>query len=106
MSDSTEPTIAKTLDTSTDVSVDANLLAPALSSLSIADVSSNDVGHANDSLIPASASIPQSDDTLLPLAHPHVFAIGDIADTGANKAARPGFAQAEIVARNIARLIR
>lgn len=38
-------------------------------------------------------------------ASPNVFALGDIADTGANKAARPGNQQAELVARNIVRLI-
>jgi apoptosis-inducing factor 2 len=36
---------------------------------------------------------------------PNVFALGDVADTGANKAARPGTAQAKVVARNIVRLI-
>ncbi|KAJ8076640.1 hypothetical protein PM082_001063 [Marasmius tenuissimus] len=36
----------------------------------------------------------------------NVFAIGDVADTGAHKAARPGGVQAEIVARNIGMLIR
>lgn len=36
---------------------------------------------------------------------PNVFAVGDIADTGANKAARPGMVQANVVARNIVRLI-
>ncbi|KAL7425019.1 hypothetical protein Q5752_000706 [Cryptotrichosporon argae] len=38
-------------------------------------------------------------------AYPHMFAVGDVADTGAHKAARPGSAQAGVVARNIARLI-
>ncbi|KAF8579871.1 FAD/NAD-P-binding domain-containing protein [Ramaria rubella] len=37
--------------------------------------------------------------------NPNVFAIGDIGDTGANKAARPGMAQAKLVARNIIHLI-
>ena len=36
---------------------------------------------------------------------PNIFAVGDIAATGANKAARPGIAQAKVVARNIRRLI-
>ncbi|KAL8278110.1 hypothetical protein RQP46_009434 [Phenoliferia psychrophenolica] len=34
-----------------------------------------------------------------------VFAVGDIADSGAPKAARPGAVQAGVVARNIARLV-
>jgi NADH dehydrogenase FAD-containing subunit len=38
-------------------------------------------------------------------SHPNIFALGDIADTGANKAARPGMVQAQVVARNIVRLI-
>ncbi|KAK0201243.1 FAD/NAD-P-binding domain-containing protein [Desarmillaria ectypa] len=37
---------------------------------------------------------------------PHVFSIGDVADTGAHKAARPAIAQAQIVLRNIQRLMR
>ncbi|KAF9077539.1 FAD/NAD-P-binding domain-containing protein [Rhodocollybia butyracea] len=35
----------------------------------------------------------------------NVFALGDVADTGAHKAARPGAAQADVVARNIEKLI-
>ncbi|KAI9374799.1 hypothetical protein BJX61DRAFT_496401 [Aspergillus egyptiacus] len=37
--------------------------------------------------------------------YPHLFAVGDIADTGLRKAARPGSAQAGVVARNIHSLI-
>ncbi|KAJ4291421.1 hypothetical protein N0V88_006014 [Collariella sp. IMI 366227] len=37
--------------------------------------------------------------------YPHIFAVGDAADSGAHKAARPGAAQAGIAARNIAALI-
>lgn len=36
---------------------------------------------------------------------PNLFALGDVAETGANKAARPGMVQAKLVARNIVRLI-
>ncbi|KAF7137102.1 hypothetical protein CNMCM5793_007115 [Aspergillus hiratsukae] len=36
---------------------------------------------------------------------PNIFAVGDIADTGAQKAARPGSVQAGVVARNIQALI-
>ncbi|KAL2840370.1 hypothetical protein BJX68DRAFT_246743 [Aspergillus pseudodeflectus] len=39
-------------------------------------------------------------------AYPHLFAVGDIADTGLRKAARPGAVQAGIAARNINALIR
>ncbi|KAK2067303.1 hypothetical protein P8C59_001056 [Phyllachora maydis] len=35
----------------------------------------------------------------------HLFAAGDIADSGAHKAARPGVAQAAVVAKNIAAMI-
>lgn len=35
----------------------------------------------------------------------HLFAVGDISDTGAQKAARPGVAQAAVVAKNIQALI-
>lgn len=35
----------------------------------------------------------------------HIFAVGDVADTGAHKAARPGAAQAAVVAKNIAAMI-
>lgn len=35
----------------------------------------------------------------------HLFAVGDIADTGMHKAARPGSAQAAVVAKNIQALI-
>lgn len=38
-------------------------------------------------------------------SHPHIFAVGDIADSGAHKAARPGSVQAGVVARNILSLI-
>ncbi|KAL2802572.1 hypothetical protein BJX63DRAFT_425977 [Aspergillus granulosus] len=38
--------------------------------------------------------------------YPHLFAVGDIADTGLRKAARPGAVQAGVVARNINALIR
>ncbi|TXT04936.1 hypothetical protein VHUM_04019 [Vanrija humicola] len=38
-------------------------------------------------------------------AYPNFFAVGDIADTGAHKAARPGAGQAEAAARNIVSLI-
>jgi NADH dehydrogenase FAD-containing subunit len=37
--------------------------------------------------------------------YPNLFAVGDIADTGAQKAARPGSAQAAVVAKNIQALI-
>lgn len=37
--------------------------------------------------------------------YPNIFAVGDIADTGAHKAARPGAAQAAAVAKNIRALI-
>jgi apoptosis-inducing factor 2 len=37
--------------------------------------------------------------------YPHIFAVGDIADTGAHKAARPGMCQAKIAAKNILSLI-
>ena len=36
--------------------------------------------------------------------YPHLFAVGDIADSGAHKAARPGALQAAVAARNIAAL--
>ncbi|KAF9268462.1 FAD/NAD(P)-binding domain-containing protein [Marasmius fiardii PR-910] len=39
-------------------------------------------------------------------AYRNVFAIGDVADTGAHKAARPGYVQAAVVARNIHSMIR
>lgn len=38
--------------------------------------------------------------------YPNLFAAGDIADSGAHKAARPGLAQARVVAENIVSLIR
>lgn len=38
-------------------------------------------------------------------SYPNIFAVGDIADTGSHKAARPGSVQAGIVARNILALI-
>lgn len=34
--------------------------------------------------------------------YPHLFAVGDIADSGAHKAARPGAVQASVAAKNIA----
>ncbi|KAI0458178.1 FAD/NAD(P)-binding domain-containing protein [Xylaria acuta] len=34
-------------------------------------------------------------------AYPNLYAVGDVADSGAHKAARPGAAQAQVVARNI-----
>lgn len=37
--------------------------------------------------------------------YPNLFAVGDIADTGTHKAARPGAAQAAVVAKNIQALI-
>ena len=37
--------------------------------------------------------------------YPNLFAVGDIADTGMHKAARPGAAQAAVAARNIQALI-
>jgi apoptosis-inducing factor 2 len=40
------------------------------------------------------------------IPYPNVFAIGDVADTGAHKAARPGVAQAQVVATNIERMMK
>lgn len=37
--------------------------------------------------------------------YPNVFALGDVAATGGNKAARPGRSQAQIVVENIAALV-
>jgi NADH dehydrogenase FAD-containing subunit len=37
--------------------------------------------------------------------YPYIFAVGDVADTGAHKAAKPGGGQAGVVARNIAQMI-
>lgn len=37
--------------------------------------------------------------------YPNIFAVGDVAATGANKAARPGFKQATLVAQNIQHLL-
>ncbi|KAJ3807568.1 hypothetical protein F5876DRAFT_79574 [Lentinula aff. lateritia] len=39
-------------------------------------------------------------------AYPNVFALGDVAHTGAHKAARPGHFQSGVVTRNIQRLIK
>lgn len=36
----------------------------------------------------------------------NLFAVGDIADSGAHKAARPGLRQAEVVAKNVLALIK
>lgn len=36
---------------------------------------------------------------------PNIFAVGDIAETGANKAARPAMEQARLASRNILQLI-
>jgi NADH dehydrogenase FAD-containing subunit len=38
-------------------------------------------------------------------AYSHLFAVGDIADTKAHKAAKPGFVQAAVAARNIAAMV-
>lgn len=38
-------------------------------------------------------------------AYPNMYAVGDIADTGAHKAARPGVGQAAVVAQNVAAMI-
>ncbi|KAF9023227.1 FAD/NAD(P)-binding domain-containing protein [Hymenopellis radicata] len=46
---------------------------------------------------PSSAADPE---------YPNVFAIGDVADTGAHKAARPAFGQIEVAVANIRRLMR
>jgi len=37
--------------------------------------------------------------------YPNMFAVGDIADSGAHKAARPGAGQAAVAAKNIAAMI-
>lgn len=42
---------------------------------------------------------------LLNPQHPHIFALGDVADTGAPKAARPGMMQADVVVQNVLSLI-
>lgn len=42
---------------------------------------------------------------LLDEKYPNLFAVGDIADTGAHKAARPGIAQAAVLAKNVQALI-
>ncbi|ROV93673.1 hypothetical protein VPNG_08846 [Cytospora leucostoma] len=38
-------------------------------------------------------------------AYPHLYAVGDVADSGAHKAARPGVGQAAVAAKNILALI-
>ncbi|GAW26044.1 putative oxidoreductase [Rosellinia necatrix] len=38
-------------------------------------------------------------------AYRHLYAVGDVADSGAHKAARPGAAQAQVVARNILAMV-
>lgn len=38
-------------------------------------------------------------------AYPHLFAVGDVADSGAHKAARPAVSQAQAAAKNIAAMI-
>lgn len=43
---------------------------------------------------------------LVPEEFGNIFAVGDIADTGAHKAARPGVFQAEVVAKNITAMTR
>ncbi|CAK9782267.1 FAD/NAD(P)-binding domain-containing protein [Cutaneotrichosporon oleaginosum] len=37
--------------------------------------------------------------------YPHIFAVGDIADTGAHKAARPGAAQAAVLTKNVVSML-
>ncbi|KAH8197572.1 hypothetical protein TruAng_008256 [Truncatella angustata] len=37
--------------------------------------------------------------------YPNIFAVGDIADSGAHKAARPGAAQAAVVAKNVVAMV-
>lgn len=39
-------------------------------------------------------------------AYPHLYAVGDVADSGAHKAARPGMGQAVVTAKNIAAMVR
>lgn len=42
---------------------------------------------------------------LLNPQYPHIFALGDVADTGAPKAARPGMMQADVMVQNVLSLI-
>jgi len=37
--------------------------------------------------------------------YPHLYAVGDIADSGAHKAARPGMGQAAVLAKNIVSMV-
>lgn len=77
-------------------------------------VPNNQFLHSLDASLPAPEKIINPTNGFLrirptlQLAHPafpHVFALGDIADTGAPKAARPGMMQADVVVQNILSLI-
>jgi NADH dehydrogenase FAD-containing subunit len=64
-------------------------------------------GSSEDSLINPNNGFIRVKPTLQfqdPL-YPRLFAVGDIADSGAHKAARPGAAQAQVVAKNVLALI-
>ncbi|KAF7329963.1 FAD/NAD(P)-binding domain-containing protein [Mycena kentingensis (nom. inval.)] len=61
---------------------------------------------APSAINPASGYIRVKPTMQIDAPFPRVFAVGDVADTGANKAAAPGFYQAQVASRNIERMVR
>ncbi|KAK6196942.1 hypothetical protein LQW54_011027 [Pestalotiopsis sp. IQ-011] len=86
---------------SADVIVPAVGQTPNTQFLSGLDVSSEDsLINPNNRFIRVKPTLQLADPK-----YPNIFAVGDVADSGAHKAARPGGAQAAVLARNLVAMI-
>lgn len=86
---------------SADVIVPAVGQTPNTQFLSGIDASSEDsLINPNNRFIRVKPTLQLADPK-----YPNIFAVGDVADSGAHKAARPGGAQAAVLARNLVAMI-
>lgn len=86
---------------SADVIVPAVGQTPNTQFLSGLDASSEDsLINPNNRFIRVKPTLQLADPK-----YPNIFAVGDVADSGAHKAARPGGAQAAVLARNLVAMI-
>ncbi|KAI1851390.1 hypothetical protein JX265_000376 [Neoarthrinium moseri] len=98
---------AKSVELQNGVVLSADLVIPAVGQVPNTQFLSGLAPSSEDSLINPANRFIRVKPTLQfsDPKYPNLFAVGDVADSGAHKAARPGAAQAQVLARNLVAMI-
>lgn len=98
---------AKSIELQNGTKLSADVIVPAVGQTPNTQFLSGLTASSPDSLINPANRFIRVKPTLQfqDPKYPNIYAVGDIADSGAHKAARPGAAQAAVVAKNIVAMI-